>query len=40
MGQDKEIAPETIKYLEEFTNLFSQSWEEREKDLLSQDIDR
>eukprot|EP00825_Cyclidium_porcatum_P002631 TRINITY_DN1121_c0_g2_i1.p2 TRINITY_DN1121_c0_g2~~TRINITY_DN1121_c0_g2_i1.p2 ORF type:complete len:658 (-),score=176.34 TRINITY_DN1121_c0_g2_i1:285-2258(-) len=40
LGQDCEIPEETRKYLEEYSKLFSESWEKMEKSLLVKDIDR
>ncbi|EGR32822.1 hypothetical protein IMG5_069630 [Ichthyophthirius multifiliis] len=40
MGQDREISQEDIKYLESYVQLFANSWEQTEKRLMSQDIDR
>lgn len=40
MGQDREISLEDREYLEKFTKLLAQSWEQKERDLLYQDITR
>jgi len=40
MGQDKEISKEDREYLEDFTKLLAKSWEDKEKELLSFDIDK
>ena len=38
LGQDREISEEDRKYVEELVKLFAKSWEEKEKHLLSHDI--
>lgn len=40
MGQDRTITTEEIQYLEKYVKLFASSWENTEKKLLSDDIDR
>ena len=40
MGQDRAISIEDIQYLEKYVKLFAASWENTERKLLSDDIDR
>ena len=40
LGQDREINPADRKYIEDFVRLYASAWEAKEKQLLSEDIDR
>jgi ribosome-associated translation inhibitor RaiA len=39
LGQDKEISEADRKYIEQKVRLLGESWEKKEKELLSSDVD-